>query len=61
MFGQGDGKLGAGPLRDVVVPIEHLRQDYWIAMRWNADTGRLARGRAEELGIAGLLDGYLEA
>jgi aldehyde:ferredoxin oxidoreductase len=61
MFGQGDGKLDAGPLRDVVVPIEQLRKDYWGAMSWSPATGRLSRARAAELGIAGLLEGYLEA
>lgn len=61
MFGQGDGKLDAGPLRDVVVPIDQLRKDYWGAMSWSPTTGRLSRARAEELGIAGLLEGYLEA
>jgi aldehyde:ferredoxin oxidoreductase len=61
MFGRGDGLLEAGPLRGVDVPIERLRGDYYGAMGWNAETGKLARGRAEQLGIAELLDGWLDA
>jgi len=61
MFGEGDGKLAAGPLKDVVVPIEALRKDYWAAMRWSAESGRLSRARAEELGIAELLGEWVEA
>jgi aldehyde:ferredoxin oxidoreductase len=60
MFGEGDGKLAHGPLRDVVVPLAALTRDYQAAMRWNPETGRLARGRAVELGIDALLDGYLD-
>jgi hypothetical protein len=29
-------------------------------MHWNTTTGHLARSRAAELGMADLLDGYLE-
>ncbi|MEQ9501181.1 MAG: aldehyde ferredoxin oxidoreductase family protein [Deltaproteobacteria bacterium] len=61
MFGAGDGKLSSGPLKDVVVPIAALRRDYHAAMKWNDDSGRLSRVRAEQLGIDGLLEGYLEA
>ncbi len=61
MLGEGDGLLAAGPLRGVKVPLEQLRRDYQAAMRWDPATGRLARARAEELGIAELLDGYLAA
>ncbi len=60
MFGAGDGKLTTGPLRDIVVPIEELRRDYFGAMGWNADTGRLQRKRAAELGMEELLAGYLD-
>lgn len=60
MFGQGDGKLDAGPLAGVVVPIDALREDYYRAMKWSPKTGRLARAHAQELGIAALLDGALE-
>lgn len=57
MFGQGDGLLDAGPVKGVVVPIERLRADYYAAMGWNAKTGKLARARAERLGIDALLEG----
>jgi aldehyde:ferredoxin oxidoreductase len=61
IFGEGDGKLDAGPLRGVVVPIAALRRDYFDAMGWNQKTGRLARGRAEDLGIADLLEEVLDS
>jgi len=38
-----------------------LRGDYYGAMGWNAKTGKLARARAEKLGIADLLEGWLDA
>jgi aldehyde:ferredoxin oxidoreductase len=60
MVGEGDGRLEAGPLRGIVVPIERLRGDYYAAMGWNFDTGKLARSRAEKLGIAELLGGLVE-
>jgi aldehyde:ferredoxin oxidoreductase len=60
MMGEGDGNLPAGPLKGIRVPLKVLRDDYYSAMKWNHDTGKLARGRAEALGIAGLLDGYLD-
>jgi aldehyde:ferredoxin oxidoreductase len=60
MFGHGDGKLDAGPLRDIVVPIERLRRDYYDAMAWNEETGRLSKKRAERLGIAELLEGFVD-
>ncbi len=59
MLGEGDGKLSAGPLKNVEVPLLELRNDYYEAMHWDPISGRLARPRAEELGIAELLDGYL--
>ncbi|HEY8041437.1 MAG TPA: aldehyde ferredoxin oxidoreductase C-terminal domain-containing protein, partial [Polyangiaceae bacterium] len=61
MMGGGDGLLEAGPNRGVVVPIARLRRDYHDAMGWNAETGKLARSRAERLGIAPLLEGWLDA
>ena len=60
MFGEGDGKLATGPLRDIVVPIEKLKHDYRAAMAWNHDTGKLKRGRARELGMEELLEGWLD-
>lgn len=61
MLGEGDGNLQAGPLRGVRVPLPVLKDDYYRAMHWNPTTGSLSRARAEELGIANLLEGYLEA
>jgi aldehyde:ferredoxin oxidoreductase len=61
MFGQGDGLMKSGPLRDISVPIEKLRDDYFLSMGWNPATGRLAKARAQALGIDALLDGYVEA
>jgi aldehyde:ferredoxin oxidoreductase len=60
MLGDGDGNLPAGPLKGVRVPLTVLRDDYHDAMRWNRDSGRLARSRARELGIDDLLDGFLD-
>ena len=61
MFGEGDGLLDAGPNKGIVVPIARLRRDYQEAMGWNQETGKLARSRAERLGMAELLDGWLDA
>jgi len=41
------------------VPIEQLRGDYFQAMHWDASTGKLSRARAEALGLAQLLQGYV--
>jgi aldehyde:ferredoxin oxidoreductase len=60
MLGEGDGALAAGPLKGVKVALPVLRDDYYAAMKWNKDTGHLSRARAEQLGLAGLLDGYLD-
>jgi aldehyde:ferredoxin oxidoreductase len=60
MFGAGDGKLTAGPLRDIVVPIDQLRRDYSAAMGWNPESGRLSRSRAAALGMEELLSGFLD-
>ena len=60
MIGEGDGNLTAGPLKGVRVPLKVLRDDYYAAMKWNPETGKLARSRAEALGIAPLLQGYLD-
>jgi aldehyde:ferredoxin oxidoreductase len=59
MMGQGDGLLDAGPLAGVTVPLEQLKRDYYDAMGWDAESGRLARQRAEQLGISELLQGQL--
>jgi aldehyde:ferredoxin oxidoreductase len=61
MLGQGDGLLDDGPLRGVTVPLEQLKRDYYAAMHWNPETGNLEPQRARELGIDGLLAGYLDA
>ncbi len=60
MMGQGDGNLRDGPLKGVVVPLPDLKDDYYRAMGWDAATGRLSRARAEQLGLAELLEGYLQ-
>jgi aldehyde:ferredoxin oxidoreductase len=60
MMGEGDGNLAAGPLKGIRVPLTLLRDDYFTAMRWNHQTGRLAHARATELGIAELLGDYVE-
>jgi aldehyde:ferredoxin oxidoreductase len=59
MMGEGDGHLGAGPLKGIRVPLPVLRDEYLDAMRWDRDSGRLSAARARELGIDGLLEGYL--
>jgi aldehyde:ferredoxin oxidoreductase len=61
MFGEGDGLLDAGPLKGIVVPIERLRKDYYTAMAYDPESGRLSKARAERLGISDLLSGYLGA
>lgn len=60
MFGRGDGYLGTGPLKNIEVPIEKLRDEYFTAMGWNPTSGRLARAKAEALGVDELLHGFLE-
>lgn len=59
LMGEGDGNLPAGPLKGVRVALPVLRDDYHAHMRWDLRTGRLARARAEELGIAELLGEYV--
>jgi aldehyde:ferredoxin oxidoreductase len=61
MLGEGDGNLQSGPLKGIKVPLEELKRDYYRAMHWNPQTGHLSRARAEALGLASLLDGYLDA
>jgi aldehyde:ferredoxin oxidoreductase len=61
MLGEGDGNLTSGPLKGVKVPLLELRRDYYLAMKWDVDTGRVSRVRAEELGIAELLEDYVSA
>jgi aldehyde:ferredoxin oxidoreductase len=60
MLGEGDGLLGAGPLRGVRVPLPVLRDDYYDSMHWDRKTGHIAKTRAEELGMAELLEGYTQ-
>jgi aldehyde:ferredoxin oxidoreductase len=60
MLGEGDGNLTAGPLKGVRVPLPVLKDDYYHSMHWNPQTGALSAARAKELGIASLLEGYLE-
>ena len=60
MMGEGDGLLESGPLRGVKVPLPVLRDDYFAHMHWNPSTGKLARARAEQLGISDLLADHLD-
>ncbi len=60
MLGEGDGLLDAGPLQGIRVPLIELRRDYFTAMGWNEKTGRLAKSRADALGISALLAGYVD-
>ena len=61
MLGEGDGNLRSGPLKGIKVPLVELKTDYYRAMHWNPQTGHLSREHAEKLGLAQLLDGYLDA
>jgi aldehyde:ferredoxin oxidoreductase len=61
MRGEGDGLLDAGPLRGITVPLDALRRDYFAAMGWSPETGRLSAARARQLGIDALLAGHLAA
>jgi aldehyde:ferredoxin oxidoreductase len=58
--GEGDGLLTEGPLKGITVPIEKLRRDYFTAMHWNPETGRVSRVHAQKLGIDGLLGQFAE-
>ncbi len=60
MMGEGDGRLDRGPLKGVRVPLLQLRKDYFDHMHWNQKTGKLARARADELGITELLGSWVE-
>ncbi len=58
--GEGDGLLTAGPLKGITVPIEKLRRDYFTAMHWNPESGRVSKAHAQQLGIDGLLGQFAE-
>jgi len=60
MLGEGDGQLEAGPLKGIRVNLPVLRDDYYGSMKWNPTSGHLAKSRATELGMAEILDGYLD-
>jgi aldehyde:ferredoxin oxidoreductase len=60
MLGEGDGALAAGPLKGVRVPLPVLRDDYYASMQWNPTTGNVTKARATELGMADLLDGFVD-
>jgi aldehyde:ferredoxin oxidoreductase len=60
MLGEGDGNLDAGPLKNIRVPLPMLKDDYYTAMKWNKTTGNVSRARAQELGMAELLEGFTE-
>jgi len=55
-----DSGLTAGPLKGVRVPLPVLKDDYFGNMKWNTTTGHLAKARAQELGMADLLDGFVD-
>ncbi len=59
MLGEGDGHLADGPLAGVRAPLLELRGDYYRAMGWEAESGRLERTRARQLGLEELLEGQL--
>ncbi len=59
MKGEGDGLLDTGPLAGVQAPLDELKRDYYQAMEWDPDTGRLGRRRAEQLGMDDLLEAHL--
>ncbi|MCA9680042.1 MAG: aldehyde ferredoxin oxidoreductase family protein [Kofleriaceae bacterium] len=59
MMGEGDGNLTAGPLKGVRVALPVLRDDYYRAMTWDPTTGDVSATRARELGIDGLLEGFV--
>ena len=61
MMGEGDGLLERGPLKNVRVPLLQLRDDYFREMQWNPKSGKLAKKRADELGITDLLADYVES
>jgi aldehyde:ferredoxin oxidoreductase len=60
MLGEQDGLLAAGPLRGVRVPLPMLRDDYYRAMAWSTSSGALSKLRAEQLGMAEILAGYVD-
>ena len=59
MLGEGDGLLKEGPLRGESPDLIQLRTDYHQAMRWDPETGLLKKSRAKQLGIDGLLGGFV--
>ena len=59
MMGEGDGLLDAGPLAGIQAPLDQLKRDYYQAMSWDPETGRLSRTRAEQLGMDDLLEAHL--
>jgi aldehyde:ferredoxin oxidoreductase len=60
MLGDGDGHLEAGPLRGTRVPLPVLRDDYYKSMAWSTSSGNLSKARAEQLGMAEILAGYVD-
>jgi aldehyde:ferredoxin oxidoreductase len=60
MLGEGDGNLDAGPLKGVRVPLPMLKDDYYTAMKWDKSTGNVSKARAQELGMAEILEGFTD-
>lgn len=55
MMGEGDGHLTRGPLRGVRVPLPVLRDEYFVAMHWDPQTGAVSDAQATALGLDALL------
>jgi len=61
MSGEGEGLLTEGPLKGITVPLHELKRDYYDAMCWSTESGKLKKERAEQLGIDELLGEYVDA
>jgi len=61
MLGEGDGNLQSGPLKGIRVPLAELKHDYYVAMGWSPETGRISRSRADKLGMTDILGSFVEA
>ena len=41
-------------------PLPVLKDDYYASMQWDKATGNLSKARADELGMAEILEGYTQ-
>ena len=55
MIGEGDAKLGKGPLAGVEVDQTRLVKDYYQAMGWDFETGEVKPEKLQELGLTELV------